>query len=69
MKIMEKVPSQLEGRAAGPVVAVSCDCGVPFLWERKRGNKVTCPSCKAEATLTVQGASDALQPADPGPKP
>lgn len=69
MKILDKIPSALEGRAAGPMAAISCDCGVPFLWDRRRGNKVRCPSCKAEADLNIGASNAPVQSTDQGHQP
>lgn len=51
MKILTAKPNRLTGRDAPGSSPIECDCGEHFLWERGRGDRVTCPTCKKAQTL------------------
>ncbi len=51
MKLLAQKPNRLTGRDAPDAAAIECDCGEHFLWERGRGDRVTCPTCKKTQTL------------------
>lgn len=51
MKLLAQKPNRLTGRDAPNASPIECDCGEHFLWERGRGDRVTCPTCKRAETL------------------
>ena len=57
MQIMPKIPRTLERRAVDGHVPIRCGCGTSFLWERRRGREVRCPTCLKIETLPIDGAA------------
>lgn len=60
MKVLPGKSDRLIGRSAPNSSAIECDCGEHFLWERGRGDRVTCPTCKKAETLNFSGAAPAV---------
>lgn len=59
MKILAQKPHTLHGRDAPNASPIECDCSEHFLWERRRGDRVKCPTCGKEETLNFSGAPPA----------
>lgn len=66
MKIMDKKSHRLDRREAPNSSPIECECGEHFLWERGRGDRVVCPTCKTAATLDFSVKPSLPEPAKPG---
>lgn len=56
MQILPKIPPTLARRAIAGHVPIRCGCRTTFLWERRRGAVVRCPTCLTSQELPIEAA-------------